>query len=143
MKVTRVALHIAAAATLSTSVAASQLACDSVEQPTSDVSMSKARPQGTSHAAPDQRLPDSRSPDVLIPDATTVVPAEFNFNITLTLRPNSRHQRIIACDGGALDSPLASSVRFTSPNPYTALAEWNVGRVAPRPSGFGPLSSWR
>jgi hypothetical protein len=88
MKVTRVALHIAAAI-LSTSVAASQLACDSVERPTSGVSMSETRAQGTSRAAPDQRLPDSRSPDVLIPDATTVVPAEFNFNITLTLRPNS------------------------------------------------------
>ena len=89
MKVTRVALHIAAA-TLSTSVAASQLASDPVEQPTSGVSMSKPRAQGTSRAAPDQRLPDSRSPDVLIPDATTAVPTEFNFNITLTLRPNSR-----------------------------------------------------
>ena len=90
MKVTRFALHIAAA-TLSTSVAASQLASDSVEQPTGGVSMSKPRAQGTSRAAPDQRLPDSsRSPDALIPDATTIVPTEFNFNITLTLRRNSR-----------------------------------------------------
>ena len=85
----RTALFVAAM--LSTSVAAAELSPNSAEWPSGDGWIIQLGPQGLPHAAHDWEIPDSPLlPDAVMPKTIISVPAEFKFNITLTIRHNDK-----------------------------------------------------
>jgi hypothetical protein len=63
--------------------------------PSGDVWISEPGSQAPSRGGNTRPVPEI-SPSIVVPDGQNAVPAEFNFNITLTLRRNDRHRGVHA-----------------------------------------------
>ena len=72
-------------------VAAAEVSPSSAEWPTGDGWIIQLGPKGVTNAAHDWEIPDSPLlPDAVMPKTIISVPAEFKFNITLTIRHNDK-----------------------------------------------------